>query len=98
MSRPDQAGRERDHEQRQHGREVGHDGREGEHDESAPVGVKSSLASTLKPWMTDDSVPHGPIRLGPMREASEGDDLHLHEDDHEGDRHGDEQDRRRGER
>ena len=36
---------------------------------SAPVGVKSSLASTLKPWKTEDRVPHGPVRLGPMREA-----------------------------
>ena len=34
---------------------------------STPVGVKSSLASTLSPWMTDASVPHGPMRLGPMR-------------------------------
>ena len=34
---------------------------------SAPVGVKSSLARTLNPWKTELSVPHGPIRLGPMR-------------------------------
>jgi len=31
------------------------------------VGVKSSLASTLRPWIVELSVPHGPMRLGPMR-------------------------------
>ena len=34
---------------------------------SAPVGVKSSLASTLRPWTVERSVPHGPTRSGPMR-------------------------------
>ncbi len=32
---------------------------------SAPVGVKSSLASTLKPWKTELRVPHGPITVRP---------------------------------
>ena len=34
---------------------------------SAPVGAKSSLESTLRPWMTLIAAPHGPMRLGPTR-------------------------------
>ena len=34
---------------------------------SAPVGAKSSLERTLKPWTRLIAAPHGPIRLGPTR-------------------------------
>ena len=34
---------------------------------SAWSGVKSSLASTLKPWIALWKTPAGPTRLGPMR-------------------------------
>ncbi len=32
---------------------------------SAPVGAKSSLVRTLRPWTTLIAEPHGPIRFGP---------------------------------
>ena len=34
---------------------------------SAPVGVKSSLASIFRPWTTEMSEPNGPTRSGPIR-------------------------------
>ena len=34
---------------------------------SAPVGLKSSFTSTLRPWTTDSSDPNGPTRSGPIR-------------------------------
>ena len=61
---------------------------------SAWSGTVSSFASTLKPWIVLWNIPRGPIRFGPYAERQLGDDLHLHLDDHEGRRHGQQQQER----
>ena len=97
MSIADQAGRERDDEQRQNRRQVGDDRRDGE-DGSVGAGRRVVLLGEhleAGDGRGERCPTAGPVRADARRE--EGDHLQLHEDDHEGRRHGEEQDRRRGE-
>ena len=63
----DEPGRERDDQQGHRRWQEGHDRGQREDGTSTPVGVKSSLERTLRPWTTLIAAPHGPTRFGPTR-------------------------------